>query len=269
MCLVSIIRLIINFTVTELGTKDTTCFVWHEGEGARGVNEIGSCVLMYLRKLNDNATELCDVTFYSDNWCGQQKNKFMLAMYQYATQELPNIKSITHKFLIKGHTQNEGDCVHSVIQRNITRALKSSPIYVPEQYITLIKTAKKTGEPYTVKELTHVDFLDLKPLSTGNYNIDHDDNKIKWTDIKILKADKESNGIFFFKTSYEEEEFRSVSTLRKSRTNSKAPLRDNNLSLNQLYTKKLTVPEAKKQDILKLIQKNVVPRFYESFYANL
>lgn len=39
---------VLNFTITELGTKNTTCFVWHEGEGARGVNEIGSCVLMYL-----------------------------------------------------------------------------------------------------------------------------------------------------------------------------------------------------------------------------
>lgn len=147
------------------------------------------------------------------NCCGQQKNKFMLAMYQYATQKLPNIKSITHKFLIKGHTQNEGDCVHSVIQRNITRALKSSPIYVPDQYITLIKTAKKTGKPYNVQELTHEIFFYLKPLCTGNYNIDDDGNKFNWTDIKVLKADKVSNAIFFFKTSYEEEEFRSVCTL--------------------------------------------------------
>lgn len=104
---------LLNFTRTELATKNTTCFVWHEGEGRQSVNEIGSCVLMYLRKLNDNATDLCDVTFYNDNCCGQQKNKFMLAMYQYSTQELPKIKSITHKFLIKGHTQNEGDSVHS------------------------------------------------------------------------------------------------------------------------------------------------------------
>lgn len=29
---------LLNFTNTELGSKNTTCFVWHEGEGARGVN---------------------------------------------------------------------------------------------------------------------------------------------------------------------------------------------------------------------------------------
>lgn len=134
---------VLNFTITEIGSKKTTCFVWHEGEGARGVNEIGSCVLMYLEDLNNIATEEFDVIFYSDNCCGQQKNKFMVSMYQYATNTLPKLRSITHKFLIKGHTQNEGDAVHSTIQKNITRALKSSPIYVPDQYITLIKTAKK------------------------------------------------------------------------------------------------------------------------------
>lgn len=258
---------LLNFTITELGTKDTTCYVWHEGEGARGINEIGSCVFMYLTKLNNNATMPCDVTFYSDNCCGQQKNKYMLAMYQYATQVLPNIKSVTHKFLVKGHTQNEGDSVHSVIQRNITRALKSSPIYVPDQYITLIKTAKKTGTPYAVKELTHENFFDIKPLCQGNYNIDDNGNKFKWTDIKILKVDKLSNGVFTFKTSYEEEEFRSVTTLRKRRTKSKVP--DNDLTLKNLYTEKLSVPETKKQGILKLIEKNVIPKYYEPFYANL
>ncbi|XP_060810218.1 uncharacterized protein LOC132904307 [Amyelois transitella] len=104
---------LLNFTITELGTKDTTCFVWHEGEGAR------------------------------------------------------------------------------------------------DQYITLIKTAKKTGKPYTVEELTHENFFDLKSLFIGNYNIDDNGNKFKWADIKILKTDKVSNGIFFFKTSYEDEEFKS------------------------------------------------------------
>lgn len=58
----------------------------------------------------------------------------MVAMYQYGINILPNLRSITHKFLIKGHTENEGGAVHSTIQKNISRALKSSPIYVPEQY---------------------------------------------------------------------------------------------------------------------------------------
>ena len=63
-------------------------------------------------------------------------------MYLYAVTTL-NINSIIHKFLIRGHTQNEGDAAHSVIEKNIKRAKKSGPIYVPDQYVSLIRTAKK------------------------------------------------------------------------------------------------------------------------------
>ena len=66
--------------------------------------------------------------FYSNNCSGQQKNKFMMALYLYAVNNLPNITSITHKFLIKGHTQNEGDSAHSLIEREVKRILKSGPI---------------------------------------------------------------------------------------------------------------------------------------------
>lgn len=34
--------------------------------------------------------------------------------------------------------------------------------------ITLIKTAKKKGTPYPVRELTDDSFFDLKPLAVGN-----------------------------------------------------------------------------------------------------
>jgi len=37
-----------NFTISELNTGQTECYFWHEGEGNRGVEEIASCVLMYL-----------------------------------------------------------------------------------------------------------------------------------------------------------------------------------------------------------------------------
>ena len=64
-------------------------------------------------------------------------------MYLWAVSSLPKIKSITHKFLIAGHTQNEGDNIHSVIEKAIKRNLKSGPIYEPYQYVSIIRAAKK------------------------------------------------------------------------------------------------------------------------------
>lgn len=128
----------LNFTISELGKDHTECYFWTEVEGNRGVNEIASCVYKYLQKMSSSNPD-ADFIFYSDNCCGQQKNNFMFFMYAYALKTLP-IKSITHKFLIKGHTQNEGDAVHSTIEREVKKILKFGPIYVPAQYI-----AKKRG----------------------------------------------------------------------------------------------------------------------------
>lgn len=91
---------------------------------------MGTCVYKFLQStaLEKNDEDL-EIVFYSDNCCGQQKNSFVLGMYLYAVQTL-KIKSITHKFLIKGHTQNEGDNVHSVIEKSVKKSLKSGPIYL-------------------------------------------------------------------------------------------------------------------------------------------
>lgn len=64
-------------------SNNVQCYVWHEGKAHRGANDIGSCILNYLKVLQEKAaaTEAnaqLDVIFYSDNCAGQQKNKFIL-----------------------------------------------------------------------------------------------------------------------------------------------------------------------------------------------
>lgn len=152
-----------NLTVCELKNDSASCFVCYEGEGNRGSSEIASCVLKFIESKTNNVNEDVEFVFYSDNCGGQQKNKFVFAMYLYALEKYP-IKSITHKFLIKGHNQNEGDCIHSVIEKQVKRALKSGPIYHPAHYVSLMQTAKKTGKPYKVIELGHSDFFNFKDL---------------------------------------------------------------------------------------------------------
>ena len=97
-----------NFTVSELKTGSTECYFWHEGHGNRGADEIGSCVLHFIEKkirLSDNEADL-EFLFFSDNCCGQQKNRFLIAMYMYALAKYPKVLSITHKYLISGHSHH-------------------------------------------------------------------------------------------------------------------------------------------------------------------
>lgn len=124
----------------DLKTNECECFVWDESNGHRGINELGSCVLKFLNKraaLGDK-----DLILYSDNCSGQQKNKFMVALYMYAITHF-NIRIITHKYLIKGHTQNEGDSTHSLIERQIKRQLKAGPMYTSESFISAVRGTRR------------------------------------------------------------------------------------------------------------------------------
>lgn len=53
-----------------------------------------------------------------------------------------NISFVTHKYLIVGHTLNEGDSVHSVIEEQKTKILKEGSIYSPRQWVTVIQSVK-------------------------------------------------------------------------------------------------------------------------------
>lgn len=82
-------------------------------------------------------------------------------MYLYAVKTLA-VNKITHKFLIRGHTQNEGDTAHSIIEKAIKKAKKSGAIYVPDQYVQIIRSAKKKGNQFIVEELNFDDFMTSK-----------------------------------------------------------------------------------------------------------
>lgn len=247
---------VLNFTIYDLKTGSCECFVWDESNGHRGVNELGTCVYLYLKK--KATTSDTDFMFYSDNCVGQQKNKFMLALYLYAVRYL-GIKSITHKYLVKGHTQNEGDAVHSLIERQVKRQLRGGPIYTPEGFISAIKAAKKNGEPFHINELCYEDFYDLKQLASaiGPINM----SSVKWSDVKVIKVEKDSPCSLFYKLSYKNN-FEEVSVIKKK----KLP---DNLTIKPAFYTKPGLASKKKEDLMELLKKNYIPKFYSNFYNSL
>ena len=265
-----------NFTVAELtkkeknklqGYENVHCFYWSETDGKRGANEIGSNILKYLEIACKYSKEELEITFFSDNCCGQNKNRYIATLYLYALNRF-NIKSITHKFLIKGHTQNEGDNVHKLIETEIKKNLKSGPIYSPHQYVALIKNAKKNGLPFTVHELDYSNFYDLKQLQEQwgtNFNVDTAGKTICWNGIKVMKFDKEKPFSFFFKSSYKQTDFIEVNV----RKHKKKLLKPNDIKIHKLYSKRLDLAENKKKDLKDLLAKNLIPQFYSDFYDRI
>lgn len=178
------------------------------------------------------------------------------------------IKYITHKFLIRGHTQNRADAVHSVIEKSVKRAEKAGPIYCPAEYACLIRNAKKCGNGFEVKEMNFDSFFDLKLLSDDvslNLSKDVTRNNIKISEIKVIKFTKNSD-TYQFRYSYKSITW-AEAQVKLGRTGNKKRLID--IVLNVLYSDTLPIPDRKKEDIRQLIASNIVPKFYEHFYNSL
>ncbi|KAJ8891885.1 hypothetical protein PR048_004440 [Dryococelus australis] len=71
--------------------------------------------------------------------------------------------NVVHKkYLILGHTKNEGNATHSPIDRKKKQALKSGPLIVSSQIATIAQIAKTTGKPYKVQQVDTTSILDWK-----------------------------------------------------------------------------------------------------------
>lgn len=173
-------------------------------------------------------------------------------MYLYAVQHL-DVQAITHKYLIRGHTQNEGDAVHSIIERSVNRAKKSGPVYVPDQYVSLIRNAKKRGKPLQVRELGYEDFVDFKEVHSEmalNIAKDSDGNTFKLSDVKVIRFEKGSD-MFLYKLSYKQEKWSEVKfKAGRNRRSGFQAGQTKSISLKPAYASKITLPDKKKETYL-------------------
>ncbi|KAK4885146.1 hypothetical protein RN001_001417 [Aquatica leii] len=252
-----------NFTIFDVKNKEGHCYLWHEGIAKRGANEIYSCVYKFISK-NENE----NLVFYSDNCVGQNKNKFVFGMYLYCIKKIENIKSITHKFLIVGHTQNEGDSMHASIEREKKRVLKSGPIYVPSQWSMVVRNAKKQGKPYKVDEISTNDVLDFKKIISkigNNFSLNSDKEKVIWRDVKIVRVEKAHPNIIFYKTSFDQLSPYKHIQIKNSLRHSSVT----DLTLTPAYTRPPPISRGKKQHLLEMCKENAILEVHWPFYKNL
>ena len=245
-----------NLTVFDLAKKDGYCYMWHEGVAKRGASNIASCVWKYMAA-NTESGQCSEFVFFTDNCGGQNKNKTMAAMYLHAVRTL-SVERISHYYLEAGHTQNEGDSMHAVIER----ASKHVNVYTPVQWYTLASSAKKSGSSYTVTEMEgHM--KDFKALGESYCKRLQEAVSLKspeWHKIKALMVEKQSPHVLFVKYSHEESSF--IPFVNTTANN------QSDLSLSALENVS-TVSKAKKDDLLYMCNQLIIPKDYHSFYSLL
>ena len=248
-----------NFTCYNLGTGSADCFMWNESYAGRGSNEINSCLFHYL-KLNSDKQFVCT---FSDNCAGQNKSRFTVVTFLKALAET-KIETIEHYYLEKGHTQNENDSVHSTIER----AARKIPVYTPDQWCSVVRTARKNGQPYVVHEMVPGRFSDFKCLTNSfrNFSVNTRGEKVNWLKICRLRFIKSQLHTVQYAYSYSGD-YMQLDLLQKHR-GTKPDIK---------VIKLATLPSSshmsrtKYNDLISLCsdKHNLIPEQYHSFYRNL
>ena len=120
-----------------------------------------------------------------------------------AVTKHPSIQQIDHKFFETGHSQMECDSMNSVIEK----ATKKPAFYLPSEWVTASKLARKNPETYYVKRLSFLDFPNFKEQRQQRFprNIKDCDGKlVKWKNVRWLRYNKTNPDCIFFKCDLEE-----------------------------------------------------------------
>lgn len=251
-----------NFTVFNLASKDAFCYMWYQCIGNRGASEIGSCLLLFIETHIQKGVN--EFAFYSDNCAGQNRNKYLFSLYNYLSQKY-KIK-IRHTFLEKGHTQSEGDSVHSVIEK----AARNVPVYTPEQWYTLVRTCKRK-QPYIVIELGQENIRDLRDLqekTSINWEKNEHNEKVVWNKMKIVAVNSDMPNIILYKYTYDEQEpFQKIVISKKGRKSLDIAVQ--NFHLKRLYSNLIPLSKKKYDHLKFLCDKKVILSAYHDFFKNL
>lgn len=146
-----------NLCVHDLKKNRSTFFVWDEVTAGRGAVEIAAGMRKWLD--SEYATgNFSKLIIFSDNCFGQNKNIKLITFY---LRELHSsrLQSITHYYLVSGHSYMACDRAFGHIERKIRQ---KGDIYDLETYCHIIKTAVKRG--YELVKLQQHDFLDIEAL---------------------------------------------------------------------------------------------------------
>jgi hypothetical protein len=271
-----------NFTIFDVGSNVGTCFVWDESLAKRGSNEVGSCVMNWMtEKASEGVKQVRvlkivfllftlffkQVTLFSDNCAGQNRNRYIFGAYAHFARKFG--VSVAHIFLEPGHTQNEADSVHALIERT----KKNAKIYIPAQWYSLIASAKVNGHPYVVKEVDQSDIFDLKQfVNDTNWDKDDKNRKIAWSKVKEVRVQAETPNIVQFKANLLDPEYRQVvlySTHQPSTRKRKSKPFVFDPELRTVYDRSLPIGEKKYKDLQDLCDAGVIPKIHHPFYKGL
>lgn len=142
------------FGICNIKDKTSLLYVYHEGEGKKGPDEVCSFLHDYFKQIPVNITEL---RLFSDNCPAQNKNQ-AITRYMLSLTDSGRFKKIQHYFPVRGHSFLPCDRDFGIISRRLRRHEKIFSMHEITEHIIL------SGKPgkFQVKEVKATDILNFK-----------------------------------------------------------------------------------------------------------
>ena len=171
--------------------------MWDESIALRGSQEVGSCILTYLK---GNPTPATHLIAYSDSCGGQNRNINMVCFWMYVVTnaEFP-YAVIDHKFMLSGHSYLPNDRDFGGIEGARRRR---ATMFTPEDWYTLVQDARRTNRFY-VQRMGQAHFVSMEPLSKLiiNRKVTVTGKKVEWLNIHWIRVEKDSPYAFKYRYS--------------------------------------------------------------------
>lgn len=231
-------------------------YVWNESVASRGGQEIGSCLLQHFKK--NIAESIENIILYSDSCGGQNRNiKLTLLLKHFLASS--QVKNITQKYFISGHSYNSCDRCFSLIEK-CQKGIEI--VATPDDWLNIIKESKKTNPTFNVQKMETEDFVSSLVLEKliVNRKLDTTGKKINWFKAHKIVHDQQN----IFDLTFISENLEQRVTLKKcgvSEDNFK------NQSLDCLFPNGKKITKAKYTDLMQLM--SYIPGENRKFYEKL
>lgn len=249
-----------NYTIYNLVSHQCSNYWWDETHGDLSASSFVSCIIAHFEKYC--LSDTFPITLYSDGCGYQNRNQFLSnALSNFAVKYN---KIVEQKWLEKGHTQMECDSAHAKIENK----LKNYSIYVPNDYVAVTKSARKTVKidgihkdcPYDVEYLSYEFFKNFADPRILRFKSIRPGSKAHDPTVNQLRAMIYlPSGKVMYKIDFNEE-YRDLP--RKI-----FPYNSLVHEPEQLYSDCLKITKAKFDHLQQL--KTVIPAAYHSYYDNL
>lgn len=241
--------------IYNLVSGTANMYMWDETTSRRGSQEIGSCLLKFVKSLEHQVNQ---VIAYSDCCPGQNLNVNIVKYWMHIVSNTP-LETIHHKFLEPGHTFNECDQDFGVIEK---RKRNETHVYIPDHWLEVVTRASKK---FVVTKMNQTDFRSIANMNLVTQSVvrnDTEGNVIKWREIRWIHIKKECPFVMHFKTTLNED-------IEFYRADFSKPLRGRppHIELDQLYNEPIPIKIAKWKNLQEL--KSFIPPIHHSFFDDL